>query len=66
MRIKAELLEQALGDVENMRQLTKSLIEGNHDDKVVKTKDVASCIQANEDGGYAGSYRHAEMKDQRI
>ena len=37
---KAELLEQ----------LTKSLIEGNQDDKIlVKTK---------EDGGYAGSYAH--------
>ena len=66
MRIKAELLEQALGDVENMRQLTKSLIEGNQDDKVVKTKDVASCIQANEDGGYAGSYAHFSIHHEML
>ena len=44
---KAELLEQ----------LTKSLIEGNQDDKIVKTK---------EDGGYAGSYAHFSIHHEML
>ena len=66
MRIKAELLEKALSDVENMRQLTKSLIEGNDESKGGKAKDVASCIKANEDGGYAGSYAHFSIHHEML
>ena len=64
MRIKADLLEKALADVENMRQLTKSLIE--EPEKASTTKDVASCIQANEDGGYAGSYAHFSIHHEML
>ena len=65
---KIEELQEALGDLENMRQLTKKLIID--DDDVSKTKNginsVSNCIKANEDGGYAGSYAHFSIHHEML
>jgi len=67
MRIKAEFLEKALSDVENMRQITRNLINDENEKVNGKTvKDVASCIKANEDGGYAGSYAHFSIHHEML
>ena len=50
---KIEELQEALGDLENMRQLTKKLvIDAADDDEKSKNKSVSSAIKENEDGGY--------------
>ena len=65
MRFKAGLLEKALSDVENMRQITKNLM--NEDENLPnKVKDVASSIRADEDGGYAGSYAHFSIHHEML
>ena len=61
-------LQEALGDVENMRQLTKKLIlDADDDHSKIKTVDsVSSAIKANEDGGYAGSYAHFSIHHEML
>ena len=66
MKIKAELLEKALQDVENMRKLTKELIsDGDNTVNGIK-HDVSSRIKAEEDGGYAGSYAHFSIHHEML
>ena len=56
IRIKWELKpnfrKKALDDVENIRQITRNLINDENEKNDGKT------IRANEDGGYAGTYAH--------
>lgn len=67
MRAKAELLEKAFfSDVENMRQITKNLINADDKPKNNHIKDVASSIKAEEDGGYAGSYAHFSIHHEML
>jgi len=67
MRVKAEFLEKALDDVENMRQITRNLINDENEKTDGKTvKDVASTIKASEDGGYAGSYAHFSIHHEML
>merc|ERR1719412_3402128 len=65
---KIKELEEALGDVENMRQLTKKLILDADDDnsKINTSNSVSSAIKANEDGGYAGSYAHFSIHHEML
>ena len=65
---KIKELQEALSDVENMRQLTKKLIldaDDNHS-KINNINSVSSAIKANEDGGYAGSYAHFSIHHEML
>jgi protein arginine N-methyltransferase 3 len=71
MKLNAELLEKALEDVENMRQITRNLIANGdknmkNEENEQKIKDVASCIQSDEDGAYAGSYSHFSIHHEML
>ncbi len=65
MKVQAELLEQALNDVEKMRKLTQKFMSGG-EDEVSLGRDVASRIKADEDGGYAGSYAHFSIHHEML
>ena len=61
-----EELQEALGDLENMRELTKKLVIDADDDGKLKNKSVSSTIKENEDGGYAGSYAHFSIHHEML
>lgn len=64
MKVKAELLERALSDVENMRQITANLL--NDSASKHNGQDVASLIRPDEDSGYAGSYSHFSIHHEML
>ena len=60
LEVKNEQLEAAVADIEKMKRVTQSLVEGggasNLDSETIIERSVSGCRSESEDSGYAGSY----------
>ena len=60
LEVKNEQLEAAVADMEKMKRVTQSLVEGggapNLDSETIVERSVSGCRSESEDSGYAGSY----------
>jgi len=62
LEVKNEQLEAAVADMEKMKRVTQTLVEGggasNLDSETIVERSVSGCRSESEDSGYAGSYAH--------